>query len=206
MTPPPDDTQFSVYQFFANGDSEQVVDHVDAKAAVETAHSLTTSVGGRIGTTDEVIITDDEDHTCFYWKFGEGVLYPPPPSEEAPSTMIDPDAAIHEIGSKDSFSIELAREAAIGFCQAIAAFPAIEHMLCVAGYDDDTRELWDIPEAREFIRNFAGFVALARPGVPLEAWKLDRESLVLILVCTGLGRIKGRDPDTGAWLVEAGRP
>jgi hypothetical protein len=74
------DAHFSVYQFFANGDCEQVLSRVDAKAAVETAHSLATSVGGRIGTTAEVIITDDEDYTCFHWKFGEGVLYPPPPS------------------------------------------------------------------------------------------------------------------------------
>jgi hypothetical protein len=28
-------------------------------------------------------------------------------------------------------------------------------------------------------------------------------SLALILVCTGLGIVTGRNPDTGAWLVEA---
>jgi hypothetical protein len=76
------DEHFTVYQFFPNGDYEEVVSRVDAKVAVETAHSLTTSVGGRIGTTVEVIITDDGDCTCFHWKFGEGVLYPPPPSSD----------------------------------------------------------------------------------------------------------------------------
>lgn len=118
--------------------------------------------------------------------------------------MIDPDVAIHEIGAKGHFSTALAREAATGFCQAIATFPNIKHMLCIAGYDGDTRELWDIPEAREFIRQFVRCVALTLPGLPVASWCLDPGSLALVLVCTGLGRIKGVDPVTGGWLVEAG--
>jgi hypothetical protein len=117
--------------------------------------------------------------------------------------MIDPGIAIHEIGAKGHFSTALARDAATGFCQAIAAFPAIQHMLCVAGYDDDTRELWDIPEAREYVRQFAGCVAFTLPGLPVASWRLDPGSLALVLVCTGLGRVKGVDPVTGGWLVVA---
>lgn len=71
------DGEFSVYQFFANDSYEEVLRFVDAKTAVEQAHRLTTSIGGRIGTTRRVIITDGGDSTCFEWKFGEGVTFPP---------------------------------------------------------------------------------------------------------------------------------
>lgn len=77
-----DRPEFSVYQFFANDTYEEVLRFVDAKTAVERAHALTLSVGGRIGTTARVIITDGGDFTCFEWKFGEGVTFPPRESEK----------------------------------------------------------------------------------------------------------------------------
>lgn len=119
--------------------------------------------------------------------------------------MIEPDLAIHEIGAKDHFSDALARAAATGFAQAISVFPNIQHQLCIAGFDEDERPIWDIPEARAYVRRFAGWVALLMPGRPLEAWALDPGSMAMVLVCTGLGRITGRDPETGGWIVEAGR-
>jgi hypothetical protein len=67
--------EYSVYQFFANEDYEQVAVFVDAQTAVETAHALTTSIGGRLGTTKRVIITDGGDYCCFEWKHGEGVTF-----------------------------------------------------------------------------------------------------------------------------------
>ena len=69
--------RFSVHQFFDDGTNECVARDVEPKEAVETAKRLTVSVGGQIGTTKRVIITDDGDFTNFEWKFGEGVTYPP---------------------------------------------------------------------------------------------------------------------------------
>lgn len=69
--------EFCVYQFFPDETWERVHEFVDAQTAVEGAKRLTESVGGRIGTTRRVIITDGEDFTCFEWKFGEGVIFPP---------------------------------------------------------------------------------------------------------------------------------
>jgi hypothetical protein len=69
--------EFSVYQFFRNGDQEEVLRYVDPSAAVDCAKALTESIGGRIlGTTERVIITDGSDFTCFEWVFGKGVVFP----------------------------------------------------------------------------------------------------------------------------------
>jgi hypothetical protein len=69
--------EFSVYQFFKDQSYEAVLRFVDGKTAVEQARSLSLSVGGRIGTTDRIIITDGGDSTVFEWKFRVGVTYPP---------------------------------------------------------------------------------------------------------------------------------
>jgi hypothetical protein len=71
------DGEFSVFQFFSNGEQEEVARHVDAATAVRMAKSLTKSIGGAIGTTRRVVITDGQDFTTFEWKFGEGVVFPP---------------------------------------------------------------------------------------------------------------------------------
>lgn len=77
--PGQDDGEFSVWQFFADGDQEQVLRFVSAERAVSQAKSLADSLGGQLGTTQRIIITDGEDFTCFEWQHGSGVLFPPPP-------------------------------------------------------------------------------------------------------------------------------
>jgi hypothetical protein len=114
-----------------------------------------------------------------------------------------PEAVIVQIGEKGELTRVLARDAAEAMVTAREAYPEATLTLTVDGFDADPREIWDIPEARAYVRDFAGFAALIRPGVPLQAWKLDPGSLALILVCTGRGRITGRDPITGGYLVES---
>lgn len=67
--------EFSVYQFFPDDSYEEVLRFVDPKTAVETAKRLTESLGGRMGTTQRVIIIDGGDFTCFEWQFGKGVTF-----------------------------------------------------------------------------------------------------------------------------------
>ena len=50
---------------------------VSAEEAVETARSYTTRPAAVLGIIRRVIITDGGDNTCFEWKNGEGVTYPP---------------------------------------------------------------------------------------------------------------------------------
>lgn len=71
--------EFSVVQFFEDRSYEYVRRFVSAKEAVETCKHYTTCVGAKIGTTVRVIITDGGDNINFEWKYGEGVVYPPPP-------------------------------------------------------------------------------------------------------------------------------
>jgi hypothetical protein len=70
------DGEFSVYQFFPDETYEEVLRFVDAETAMRTVVSLTQSLGGRLGTTAKVIITDDEDYTTFEWQHGKGVVFP----------------------------------------------------------------------------------------------------------------------------------
>jgi hypothetical protein len=111
--------------------------------------------------------------------------------------------ALHEIGSKGEFTPEGAKKAAADFCGAFVALPDAEHMIVVGGYDDDPRELWDIPEARDFVAAF-GWAVSGILQRPLHDWKLEPASIALVAVCVGIGRVVRRNPHTGAWIVEIG--
>jgi len=69
--------EFSVYQFFLDGSYERVRDFVSAEEAVKAARHYCNCVAAQIGTTVRVIITDGGDLTCFEWKYGLGVVFPP---------------------------------------------------------------------------------------------------------------------------------
>lgn len=77
--------EYTVVQFFPDETYERVREGVDAKEAVEAAHHYSSSVGAQIGTTRRVIITDGGDFTCFEWRFGEGVVFPPRASQTVES-------------------------------------------------------------------------------------------------------------------------
>lgn len=75
--------EFSVFQFFSDETYEEVYRNIDAETSVLAAKRLTVSVGGRLGTTRRVIITDGGDSVCFEWKYGQGVTFPPTPGGAA---------------------------------------------------------------------------------------------------------------------------
>lgn len=68
--------QFSVYQFFSNETYEEVARFVDAETAMRAVVGLVRSIGGKLGTTARVIITDGDDFTTFEWVHGKGVVFP----------------------------------------------------------------------------------------------------------------------------------
>lgn len=74
--------EYSVYQFFIDGGQERVLEFVHAITAVKCVKQLTNSIGGRIGTTQRVIITDGGDCVVLEWKHGEGVVFPPEQTED----------------------------------------------------------------------------------------------------------------------------
>jgi hypothetical protein len=76
--------EFSICQFFADDSYDYELRNVDAKTAIECAARLAGSVGGRLGTTKRIIVTDGGDCTCFEWKHGEGVTFPPEAAGSVP--------------------------------------------------------------------------------------------------------------------------
>lgn len=69
--------EFSVCQFFPNGQYEYVRRFVPAQEAVEVFKHYVTCVGARLGTTRRVIITDGGDCVAAEWTFEEGFTFPP---------------------------------------------------------------------------------------------------------------------------------
>jgi len=76
------ENEFSVCQFFPDESYEYVKRFVGAEEAVQTVKSLINSVGGRLGTTCRIIITDGLDCITLEWIFGKGVVFPPPQPEQ----------------------------------------------------------------------------------------------------------------------------
>lgn len=72
------ESEFSVCQFFHNGNYEYVRRFVGAKEAVETSKVYTESLAARTGLVTRVIITDGGDNTVFEWQYGNGITYPTP--------------------------------------------------------------------------------------------------------------------------------
>jgi hypothetical protein len=68
--------EFSVYQWFPDGQYEKVERLVSAEVALRRAASLSQSIGARLGTTVRVIITDGGDNITWEWKHGMGVIFP----------------------------------------------------------------------------------------------------------------------------------
>ena len=71
-----DNNEFSVCQFFLNGQYEYVRRFVSAEEAMQAFQHYTTSVGARSGFTTRVIITDGGDNTNMEWKYAKGITFP----------------------------------------------------------------------------------------------------------------------------------
>ena len=71
------DGEFSVCQFFKDGNYEYVRRWVSSEEAVTAFKHYATSVGAKMGMTKRVIITDGGDCTNMEWIYGQGLTYPP---------------------------------------------------------------------------------------------------------------------------------
>jgi len=69
--------EFSVYWFDPDGNSYAEARFIEVKAACQLAKSLMERPAAQLGFIRRVIITDGGDCTCFEWKHGEGIVYPP---------------------------------------------------------------------------------------------------------------------------------
>lgn len=68
--------EYSVCQFFEDGQNEYVRRYVSAEEAIVTAKHYCYSVGAQIGIVKRVIVTDGGDNTVFLWEYKKGVVFP----------------------------------------------------------------------------------------------------------------------------------
>jgi hypothetical protein len=93
------------------------------------------------------------------------------------------------------------------FALAQKRYPEAEFALVIGGFDDDPREVWDIPEAKHFFQVFLGAAKRMIPGTIFD-WRLDTTTLGVVAMCLGVGRIVSQDPVTKVYdiKIDAGDP
>lgn len=70
--------EYSVCQFFRDGGYEYIRRFVSPEEAMQTFRHYTASVAAKLGIVRRVIITDGGDSINMEWKFGKGIVFPPP--------------------------------------------------------------------------------------------------------------------------------
>lgn len=70
--------EFSVAQFFTDGNYEYVRRFVTIEEAITAFKHYTDSVAVKMGMVSRVIITDGGDLICYEWEYGKGLTYPTP--------------------------------------------------------------------------------------------------------------------------------
>lgn len=109
-------------------------------------------------------------------------------------------AAIIQVGGKD-LPADAAAQSALAIMTMRLTNPWAQITLWVHGYDDDPRELWDVPEVCEQVRQVVGRVLRAKPEWRLEDLNLDENSVCLLGMCCGILEITGRNPATGYYIM-----
>jgi len=111
----------------------------------------------------------------------------------------EPDHIVLVIGERGDLTPERLRAAAKAFVLAFHAYPVACFVIVLDGFDDDIREVWEIPEAREAFRVFAHYVANGLPGTTIHDWRLDPVYLGVLAMCLGIGVAK---PYRDGWTIE----
>ena len=108
-----------------------------------------------------------------------------------------------QIGEKDDLTPAHASAAAKAMVDARQAYPDATLSLSLDGFDDDTREIWDIPEARTYVQRVITAVVDSYGADTVSRLNVDEPSYVLVGLCLGTLRVVGRDPTTGNYLLES---
>jgi hypothetical protein len=102
------------------------------------------------------------------------------------------------IGERGNLSRRLARRRARLAAKAIKRMPPHDVVdPSIFGYDADSRELWDIPEARDYFITFID--ETTAQGIPLDRWLPQTHELLAVCRATQAGHrvgVKGTVADT----------
>lgn len=96
----------------------------------------------------------------------------------------DADGLYIEIGTPPNLDAATGRECAEWLMRAAPQKPGAVIAVTVGGFDDDGREVYDIPEAREALRAFALRMAELDTEGRIAA-RMDRSTRVVLAVCAG---------------------
>ncbi len=107
-----------------------------------------------------------------------------------------------QIGEAGDLTCARASAAATAIMDARRIYPDATLSLCLNGYDDDPREIWQVPEAKAFVRRVMAEVFAALGRDTMDRLNLDPPSYALVGVCLGALRVIGRDPATGNYTME----
>ena len=110
------------------------------------------------------------------------------------------DAAFIEIGNAGELTATNAMAAAECTIMAMRRYPFADISLVISGFDDDPREDWDIPEAKDYFEMFVGAMFVLQ-APPVSEWRLDQATMGVIAMCCDFGKIVGRDPKTGVYDI-----
>ena len=100
----------------------------------------------------------------------------------------EPDLIIHEIGERGNPRPNDSMDAARGFLGGLARYPNAERAIMLDGYDDDPREIWEIPEAKRQVLDFVANLYALAPELQPKDWKLDDVSNGLVMMCLDMAR------------------
>ena len=102
-----------------------------------------------------------------------------------------------EIGHWGGLTAEAAERTAAKWSLVLLHTPKSEHSIMIGGYDEDPRQLWEIPEVCDYMRRFASIVC-AVTRRPITKWNLDHSSLAMMALCCGVGKVLSQDESGGA--------
>jgi hypothetical protein len=93
-----------------------------------------------------------------------------------------------ELGSRGRLTEHYAREAAGTFRQIRSHHPRVPIALSIGGYDDDPRELWQVPEVCRFVQWWARFAGISDwPVAVTIPWKRSDRDLFWLAQCGAFG-------------------
>ena len=75
------------------------------------------------------------------------------------------DVVCVEIGSRGHLSRADAKRGVVTWKKAQRSQPGARFTFAIAGYDDDPRALWEIPEVAAYVRRWAELVGITDPGI-----------------------------------------
>lgn len=101
--------------------------------------------------------------------------------------MTAPDVIIMELGGRGRFPSP--EKVAADFARVVLSNPRAEIGIAIGGFDDDPRELFDVPEVMDWLREFAAVLpphlGAAMAAEDLLA-RLDKPSRALLMLAAGV--------------------